>query len=128
MLILLLKVDELGIDEVGGLMGFALEEQKKKVIPSVGRWKKRRLRRRSRIVLRSRNRICIVEELMGFALEAQKKKKKLMPSLWGEDREKEAMKENLHCVDSHEAEAALFFGSLEAGGLQGPGRMEKKKL
>ena len=57
------------------LMGFALEEQKKKVIPSIGRWKKRKLRRRSCIVLRSRSRICIVEKLMGFALEAQKKKK-----------------------------------------------------
>ena len=51
-----------------------------------------------------------------------------MPSLWGEDGEKEAMKENLHCVESHEAKAALFFGGLESGGLQGPGRMEKKKL
>ena len=56
----------------------------------------------------------------------QKKKKKLMPSIWGEDGEKKAMKENLHCVESHEAESALFFGGLESGGLQGPGRMEKK--
>merc|ERR1712242_669798 len=55
------------------LMGFALEEQKKKVIPSIGPWKKRKLRRRSCIVLWSRSRICIVEELMGFALEAPKK-------------------------------------------------------
>ena len=37
------------------------------------------------------------------------------------------MKESLHCVESHEAKAALFFGGLESGGLQGPGRMEKKK-
>ena len=51
-----------------------------------------------------------------------------MPSLWGEDGEKEAMKESLHCVESHEAKAALFFGRLQSGGLQGPGRMEKKML
>ena len=49
---------------------------------------------------------------MGFALEAPKKKK-LMPSIWGEDGEKKAMKENLHCVESHEAESALFFGGLK---------------
>ena len=68
-----------------------------------------------------------LKKLMNFALEVQKKKK-LMPSLWGGDGGKEAMKENLHCVESHEAEAALFFGGLQSGGLQGPGRMEKKKL
>ena len=44
---------------------------------------------------------------MDFALEAPKKK--LLPSFLGEDREKEAMTENLHCVDSHEAESALFL-------------------
>ena len=73
MLILLLKVDELGIDEGGKVDGLCIGGAKKKVIPSIGRWKKRKLRRRSCIVLRSRSRICIVEKLMGFALEAQKK-------------------------------------------------------
>ena len=43
-------------------------------------------------------------------------KKKLMPSLWGEDGEKKAMKENLHCVESHEAESALFFWDHKSGG------------
>ena len=63
-----------------------------------------------------------LKKLMNFALEVQKKrkKKKLMPSIWKEDGERKAMKENLHCVESHEAESALFFGSLESGGLQGP--------
>ena len=65
---------------------------------------------------------------MGFALEAPPPKKKLMPSLWKENGEKEAMKEGLHCVESHEAKAALFFGRQQSGRQQGPGRMEKKML
>ena len=62
---------------------------------------------------------------MGFAVEA---KKKVIPGLWKENGEKEAMKEGLHCVESHEAKAALFFGGPQSGRPQGPGRMEKKML
>ena len=39
-----------------------------------------------------------------------------MPSIWGEDGEQKAMKENLHCVESHEAESALFFWDHKSGG------------
>ena len=36
-----------------------------------------------------------------------------MPSIWGRMEKKKAMKDNLHCVESHEAESALFFGGLK---------------
>ena len=51
-----------------------------------------------------------------------------MPSLRKENGEKEAMKEGLHCVESHEAKVALFFGRQQSGDLQDPERMEKKML
>ena len=131
----MLKVDELGIDEGEKVDGLCIGGAKKKGIPIIGRWKKNGLRREGCIVLGSRSRICIVEKLMGFALEATKK---VIPGLWKENGEKGAMKEGLHCVESHEAKAALFFGRLQSGRLQfgrlqsgrlqGPGRMEKKML
>ena len=95
LLILLLKVDELGIDEGEKVDGLCIGGAKKKGIPIIGRLKKNGLRRGGCIVLGSRSRICIVEKLMGFALEA--KKKKVIPSIGARKGKK-----------CHEGDSALF--------------------
>ena len=53
--------------------------------------------------------------------------KKVIPGLWQDNREKEAMKEDLHCVESHAAKAALFFWGSRIWGSTGPGEDGEKK-
>ena len=42
-------------------------------------------------------------------------KKNSCQAFGGRMEKKKAMKENLHCVESHEAESALFFGGPRVG-------------
>ena len=54
------------------------------------------------------------EKLLGLRIGGTKK---TSSQAFGGRKEKKATKENLHCVESHEAESALVFGGLESGGL-----------
>ena len=98
-------------------MGFALEEQKKGHPNHRAVEEKRATKGRLHC-------FGVTKQNMHWGkvdgLRSGGQKKKVIPGLWKENGEKEAMKESLHCIESHEAKTALFFGRQQSGGLQGP--------